>query len=283
MRRPCPTAAALLLLALAGCDRPQPLLICHNSNCAGPLDLSRDATLDALHESLALRFHGRPAIDGTEIDILWDSADARCVFEHEPGEREAPPDAEQATRAIIAHLEQPGDVSWNRAVFYVKIELKRPIARSGAGADPDLAPYADCALAQLALLDEAAARTGRSVEVIFHSSIAELLDALRARPGWPTATASEHARVVLSAGFTTPQPFGEASPLRDFSDVDIIDFQLMWITDAAYNAYLSLGVRLNLGMYSATTETFNAIERFDPDFVGTGEALLLRSWLEGGR
>lgn len=41
--------AAASLLACA-CSRPDPLVICHNANCAGPPDPSQDDTLASLRE-----------------------------------------------------------------------------------------------------------------------------------------------------------------------------------------------------------------------------------------
>lgn len=274
--------SALAALALAGCDRPDPILLCHNSNCAGAVDLSRDDTLPALRESLALTVEGRPAIDGTELDVVWDAASGRCVFAHEPPESDAPaPDIDAAVGEIVQYLEQPGDISWNGARFYVKLELKGIVTRDGrrhTAAERDL--HADCALAQLAALDDATVRTGRALEVILDTADPALLDALTARPGWPPTPASADLRVRLSADFGAPAPFGSDSrPLGEFSDVDIVEFHPRWTTDATYQAYLSLGVDLNLWMFSATTETFAAIERFEPDYVNTGEALLLRRWL----
>jgi len=275
--------AAIALCAATGCDRPNPIVICHNANCAGPVDLSRDDTLPALRESLALTYDGRPAIDGVEIDLVWDAASARCVFAHDPPASDAsPPGAEETTHVLVDYLEGPGEVSWNGDCFYVKIELKGAVARNGRGHTPserDL--HADCVLEQLALLDDAAARTGRAVEVIFDSADPALLDALRARPTWPPQLASDRVRVRLAADFGAPAPFGsDTQPLRGFADIDIVEIHPSWLTDAAYQAYVSLGVDLNIWMFSATTETFAAIERFDPEYIGTGEVPLLRRWLE---
>src|SRR5688572_5907147 len=68
---------AVLAAVLAGAcvvERHQALVVCHNSNCAGPPDPTRDDSLEAMYDSLALRDEGRPTIDGIEVDTLWDGA-----------------------------------------------------------------------------------------------------------------------------------------------------------------------------------------------------------------
>src|SRR5512139_622305 len=93
----------VVVLALVGaCDRPQPLVICHNGNCASP-DVSRDDTLSALDESLALTFDGIPAVDGVEWDTFWFGAENRCLFAHDlDGDTMVP--ASAAAEVVAAHL-----------------------------------------------------------------------------------------------------------------------------------------------------------------------------------
>jgi len=43
---------------------------------------------------------------------------------------------------------------------------------------------------------------------------------------------------------------------------------------------LSSNVELLFWMFSATTETFAAIEQYEPEMVVTSEARLMRRWLE---
>ena len=53
--------ALLAVLALAACDRPDVLVICHNANCVEPTNPALDDTIPALRESLALTMNGLPA------------------------------------------------------------------------------------------------------------------------------------------------------------------------------------------------------------------------------
>src|SRR5688500_3488493 len=90
--------------ALAGCvDRPRDTrVMCHNANCVGPADPSRDDRLDSLAASLALTYDGRPLLDGVEIDVFWHGASARCLFAHDQNDVSGAADARDAARAIAA-------------------------------------------------------------------------------------------------------------------------------------------------------------------------------------
>src|SRR5665647_3157005 len=65
------SVVAIALAVVAACDRPETLVICHNGNCVGTADPRKDDTLEALQASLDLQWHGRPAIDGIELDTMW--------------------------------------------------------------------------------------------------------------------------------------------------------------------------------------------------------------------
>ena len=74
---------AILLAGLLGCDRARPILICHNANCVEPADPEADDTIESLRASLALEWAGKPAMDGIEIDLIWDRIGDRCLFAHD--------------------------------------------------------------------------------------------------------------------------------------------------------------------------------------------------------
>src|SRR4249919_3015938 len=100
-------SAALLLLA---CDRPQVLVVCHNSNCAEPTAPENDDSIEALQKSLPITVEGKPAIDGTEVDLFWDAANNRCIFAHDienaKGEL-----ASDAAAVIATHFAEPGAIT----------------------------------------------------------------------------------------------------------------------------------------------------------------------------
>jgi hypothetical protein len=50
--------------------------------------------------------------------------------------------------------------------------------------------------------------------------------------------------------------------------------------DGQYEAATSAGLDLVFWMFSATAETFAAIDRYEPAMVETSEARLMRGWLE---
>ena len=120
MRAAC--SLVIAVIALAACDRPKALLICHNGNCNEPTDPARDDTLEALNESLALEFAGKPMIDGIELDSFWRGEDETCLYAHDL-------DAEQLTAAtapaieLAAHFARPSALTFSGGTFHVSASL----------------------------------------------------------------------------------------------------------------------------------------------------------------
>ena len=273
MRRLC---SALLAVA-AGCARPDPLVLCHNSNCTGTLDVHRDDTLAALRRSLEATVDGRPAWDGLEVDTVWIARQDRCVFAHR--DRAGADDAVAAAELIAEHLLRADRPSWNGALFVLKIELKPVVGPDLQQHDADQEVlHADCALEVADTVLAAGAAAGVEVEVIADSSDAGLLRAIRARPRW-----REIARRRLSADFGAPRPFTPDTPrLSEFAGIplDLVEFHSGWVPDAAIEAFRSLDVDLVLWMFSASPEILAAISAYDPAYVNTSEVPLMRRWLE---
>jgi len=288
MHRPCSAIAAVVVLAMvAGCDpRPPVLVMCHNSNCTGRLDPSRDDTLDALRESFELVDSGSTLMfDGTELDLVWDSVGRRCLFAHDPPDADADDNtlvgATEATDEVIRLLTLGDLRPHNGDRFYVKFELKVTVDESGGQhTASELTQHADCALDQLATLEQAAVDLGLGFEVIFDSSGPELLNALTANPRWPVNKDAEPARVRLSADFGAPRPLMATRPLGDFPPVDVIEFHPSWLTEGTHQTYRSMGVDLTVWADIVTIEVLRAVEHFEPKFVLTGEVPLVRGWLE---
>src|SRR5689334_22257395 len=115
--------AGVVLAGLAGCERPDILLVCHNSNCAEPTEPEKDDTIEALRESLVLEVAGRPAIDGTELDLFWRASDGTCLLAHDlaGGATDLAGDAAQV---LADHLARPGPITSADQPFQVFIELK---------------------------------------------------------------------------------------------------------------------------------------------------------------
>jgi hypothetical protein len=278
-------ASSLALLALLGCDRPQSLVLCHNANCAGPVDPSRDDTIEALGESLALDYRGRPAIDGMEMDSFWYGAEGRCLFAHDGDSTAGHVDARVAAQAIADSWDRAGPIGWRDGRYVVLVELKGFVGGFSDEHTPAQRElHAECALDLLAIFDDTAGRADRQVRVIFDSASPALLRTLVGRPRWPGRRSGERVEVYLSADFQDPTTFGFLNePLSDFTDgldLDVAEFHADWVTDGQLEAFRSLDLKLCLWMFSATEETFSAIQRIRPDYVDTGEALLLRRWEE---
>lgn len=265
------------LFLAAACRQPDPLVLCHNANCTGELRLHRDDTLDALRSSLEVTVSGRPAFDGVELDTVWLGAEERCIYGH--AARRAAPDAAEAGAVVVDHLLDADIPTWNGDLFVLKLELKPVVG-------PDLEQHdasqeiqhAECALDLASAVLDAGAAAGVEVQVIADSSDAGLLRAVAGRPRW-RAIADRR----LSADFGAPRPFTPDTPrLSDFAGVplDLIEFHPGWLTDAAVEAFRSLDVDLVLWMFSATPELLAAIRTYDPEYVNTGEAELMRRWIE---
>lgn len=265
------------LAIAAACARPDPLVICHNANCGGTLDVHRDDTLDALRDSLATAVDGRPPWDGIEIDIMWIARQDRCVFAHR--DRADADDAAAAAEMIAEHLLRAEPATWNAQLFVLKVELKPFVGPDLEEHDPDQAVlHVDCVLDVADTVLAAGAAAGVEVEVIADSSGADLLRAISARPRW-----ADIARRRLSADFGAPRPFTPDTPrLSDFAGVplDVVELHPGWLPDAVIEALRSLEVDVALWMFSASPEILAAVMRYDPAYVNTGEAELLRRWLD---
>jgi hypothetical protein len=282
-----PTSVVVVLaLAFAGtgvaCTRPDPLLICHNANCAGPPNPSQDDTIDALRSSLALRHDGRPLLDGVEIDVFWHAAVRRCLFAHDL-ERADSPEAMEAAQVIASYLGSRDDIAWNGDRFTIRMELKGFVGTSyrDEHTEAQAREHASCALDLLDVFDEAAERESRRLVVVFDSSSPRVLRALTAHERWPGKRRGQRVELRLSADFVDSTPSGLAlQKLSSFPPVDDVVFHAGWIDDGHYQAFLSMDVDMTLWMFSATAEAFDAIERLDPDAVLTSEAPLMRRWIE---
>ena len=265
------------LALAAACASPDPLIICHNANCAGKLVVHRDDTLAALESSLDITVDDRPAYDGIEVDTVWIARQDRCVFAHR--DRAAADDAIAAGEAIAEHLVTAALPSWNGDLFVLKIELKPFVGPDLQEHDADQEVlHADCALEVADIVLAAGAAAGVEVEVIADSSDAGLLRAVRARPRW-----AEIARRRLSADFGAPRPFTPDTPrLSDFAGItlDLVELHPGWLPDAAIEAFRSMEVDLVLWMFSASPEILAAVTADDPAYVNTSEAPLVRRWLE---
>ena len=276
--------AGLISLAAAGCvDRPKGTwVMCHNANCAGPPDPERDDRLESLSESLALNYEGRPLLDGVEIDVFWHGAAGRCLFAHDQESAPSSDEARAAGEAIAEYVRRPGPRSFNGEIFAIRMELKGFVGSLGdEHTDEQARLHAECALDLFELYRQAALESNNAIVVIFDSSAPKVLETLVQRPRWPGRTASGQVQVRLSADFVDSTPSELAfQRLEDFPAVDDVVFHAGWINDAHYQAFRSLDLEMTLWMFSATVETFDAVERFEPRAVLTSEAPLFRRWLE---
>lgn len=270
--------ASAALLALAACERPDILVVCHNANCAEPADPAKDDTIEALRESLVLEVDGRPAIDGIELDLFWRGSDGTCLLAHDlaGGVTDL---ATAAADVVAGHLASAGPLTSGGAPFQVFIELK---AHVGAQTSERHTPaqrtmHARCAWAVYTTIADAAVANGRDLAVFFASFGPDLLrEMIAQRP------ASVPFEPRYEAFYGVPRPLDtETRPLSDYAGVPIslVEFHAQWIHDAQYEGVVSSGIDVGLFMFSATVETFAAMEQYRPLVVNTSEARLVRRWL----
>jgi hypothetical protein len=273
------SSVALAAAALVACDRPAPRVICHNGNCVEPADPEADDTIPALRESLALTYRGRPAIDGVEIDSFWNGAAATCLFAHDLERAPTTPAIEPAME-LAARFAQPGPLTYGDGPFLVLHELKAHVSadKSDRHTPEQRMLHAACGWQVYTIIADAAAATGRAVELEFSSFEPELLRAVRAQT--PAATPIP---VRYGAVLGVPAPLdNQTQELGDYAGIplDTIEIHAQWINDAQHEAVRSYGAELALWMFSATVETFATIDQYEPAVVVTNEARLFRRWLD---
>lgn len=270
----------LVIAAIAACDQPHPLLVCHNSNCGEPIDPEADDTLPALRRSLTLVEAGRPVIDGIEIDSFWRGSDGTCLFAHDPQNITESTPAVAAAQEIAAHFADPGPITFDDVPFHVLLELKSYV---GPGMTDRHSPeqrelHARCAWDLYTTIADAGVANGRDVVVEFEAFYPELLHAVIA-----TTPASTPVPYTFGAIQGIPAPLdNQTRPLQDYKGlpITVVEFHDQWITDAQYEGVQSAGADLSFFMFSATAETFAAIRQYEPISISTSEARLLRRWIE---
>ncbi len=245
---------------------PEPLLLCHNANCAAPTDPFRDDTMETLDESLELRLDGRPILDGVEIDILWSADRNRCIYGHDLERNGDGPDAEVAGARVVRHLAEEAEPTWSGAPFHVKIELKTDVSRDGAEQTPEQQVLvSECGLDLAEQLQAGAAAVDESVVIFFDSGPDQLVN-LISRPRWR----NQPHDYLLNASNKAELPLG----LR----VDALSISAEEVYAGIY-ADRPDDVQFIFNMYDVTVETTHTIDAFVPEFVATNEAPFIRRWL----
>jgi hypothetical protein len=253
-----------LVLALVACERPRPLVICHNANCTGDTSPRNSDTIPGLQAALALTRDGRRVVDGIELDFLWDAPRERCAFAH---------DAETAPMradAIAAVDELRRWALFNEGPLTVVIDAKNTDRADDVPRLAACVADAGAALAYPVLEGELA------FDVYLSSGDPALLRAIDERLALIGRT------LPLTAGFASPEPLGNAPPLSDFAGLALagISAHPRWLTDQQAAAFADAGLALFLWSHLLTTETIDTIDRYEPYAVGTDDVELLRGWLD---
>src|SRR5688500_4616522 len=161
------SASRLAFVAvLAGCSRPDALVICHNANCAEPADPADDDTIAALRDSLALELAGAPVIDGMEIDTFFRASDDTCLYAHDLDRDQTP--AVEPANELAAYFARTGPIAAGDQ-FHVLLELKSHVSADKLDRHtPEQAnAHAACAWQLYEILADAAIANQRDVIVTF--------------------------------------------------------------------------------------------------------------------
>jgi hypothetical protein len=272
---------ALVLVVLAACSRPSPLVLCHNSNCVGP-DVEHDDDLPTLQKSLAQTYDGLPALDGIEIDTFWWGAQSRCLYAHDLADGSSVP-ANDAATAIADYLAAHDRVTYSGERFHMLMELKPYVGESFSDkhTPEQYVQHATCILDAIDIILAGARMKGHAMSFGVLTSDPEGLRVLAADPRWSALGAEPDVETMLIADIFAP--YSSVVPhLSDFDGValDAVEFHPDFMTVSKREAYRSLGLDLIEWSYVPTSETFDAIERWEPPYVLTNDALLMRRWID---
>jgi hypothetical protein len=98
-----------------------------------------------------------------------------------------------------------------------------------------------------------------------------------------TAPTTAPVPYVYGAIQSLPPPLDpDTRRLEDYTGapLEFVEFHDQWIYDDQYEAVRTMGTKIHMFMFSATTETFAANSRYSPESVTTSEARLMRRWIE---
>ena len=276
--------AASAWVATVGCADPvKTRVICHNANCVEPTNPAADDTVDALAASLALVNDDVVPFDGVELDTFWDGAQDICVFAHDLDQADAVPATEAAT-LLGNWLRSRRGLPMTRSFgpFMVFVELKGHVGKSKTErhSEAQRIAHAGCALEVYEVLAEAATLALTDLQVVFTSFDPALLDALRDHPDMPDRDSDGAVTVRLGALQGIPKPLdSQTQPLGEFTDIDVALVHPQWLRDGGRTALRSMDVEVGFWMFQATSESLDAIVRYEPDFVTTSEAQFMDAWL----
>jgi hypothetical protein len=283
--------ALLARLALASCGPmdPQPAIVCHNSNCVEPPNPAQDDSPEALRASLAAAADdGSPILDGMELDLFFRGSDGQCVFAHDL-DQENPTRAVDAAAIVADFFTAPRPagrkVTRSGGPYWVFLELKAQVGKTKTElhTEAQRAAHAQCALDVLSVLASGARAGGVPLRVRFTSFSPDLLRAvgLALKNASFTNDDAVSAGLGAIAGVLPPLDSGTI-PIDQFDGdigVDMVTVHAQWMRDAAYQAYRSRGWEIGFWMFSATPETYDAIELYEPKWVTTNEARTVSRWL----
>ena len=277
-----------IVLAGMGCggETYQPAIICHNSHCVEPPDPELDDSPEVLRQSLdATDDAGQPILDGMEMDLFWRGSDNQCVFAHDLNQVN-PVMALDAVKIVADWLATPRTkVTRTGGPYWVFLELKGQVgkAKTDVHTPAQRTMHAQCALDVLGVLMDGARTGAVPLNVRFTSFSAELLVAVSMALKDSPPNLGKDISVGLGAIQGVLKPLDSSTrPIDNYPKsigIDMVTVHAQWVPDMTYQAYLSRGWKVGFWMFSATPESYEAIETFEPKWITTGEAKTMARWL----
>jgi hypothetical protein len=244
----------LLGLLAVACNRPQPVVICHNGNCTGDADSSHDDTMEALQDSLAL---GPAIIDGVEIDAVWQDDD--CHFAHDVGQADAPL-LTVPIATIISYLQENGE-PLSGVPFTILLELKAA-GRSNAKLDK-------CANRAVMLLENVSTTTP------IHLLISSFDERLLRSKVFKKNPAAKFLDIHFGAEIW---PTTELNSLHD--DLNFVSVTPSDTSSPSYGTIIDQGFDTALWNEGVTPTLLDDVMLHSPRYVSVGEAAVMRAWID---
>jgi len=107
----------------------------------------------------------------------------------------------------------------------------------------------------------------------------ELPEALSARPRWSSLSAEPDVELLQIGDIFAP--YSSVVPeIADYKHIDGVEYHPDFMTLEHRETYRSLGIDLVQWSLVTTSEALDAIDRWEPRFALTNEAILLRRWAQ---
>jgi hypothetical protein len=216
-----------------------------------------------------------------EWDLFWYGSESRCLFAHDLVHDTSTPWNVPAD-FIADYLATHARASWSGDRFYVFLDLKPHVgpSYSDSHTPEQLLQHAECALDTVDRLVAGARAGGHALTIGFTSAKPALLEVVSTSPRFAQLQEQPDLEIMLVGDIFAPYA-GVVPKLEDFQvRLNAVEYHPDFMTLEHRETYRARGMDLVQWSFTATTEAFDAIERWEPRFTITNEAMLLRRWTQ---